>query len=545
MSLRLKTILGIALIEGALLLVLLITMMDFIRDSNYEALRKRAESTVTLFSTMTKDAVLSYDLASLEAFVSEVLRNEDLRYARIVTPDGEVFAQSGEISHFVAGRFAADTEVANVDDNVYDISGSIAEGGEVYGYVQVGLDVGAINASIAAINRWGIALASFEMVLVALFSFVLGGYLTKQLDVLRKTARKVTDGDFDVQVEVKTRDEIGEVSSAFNRMVTSLKSAQTQRDQYESELLELNQSLEERVLKRTRALQTKHVELQETYQSLKDTQAKLLQSEKLASVGVLAAGVAHEINNPIAFVMSNLESLSGYINDYEALIDNYHTLKDEPDDAARHAKLEQIEAKLDQLDYEFVKEDVEDLLKDSAQGTQRVRDIVVGLSEFAQLNQDDSWGMVDLNECIQVTLQLLQGRIPSGCKVRTSLGILSLTYGAAAQLNQALLNVIQNALQAVGEQGCVDIVTKEQSGRLIVSIRDSGTGIAAEELDKVFDPFFTTRAVGEGTGLGLAMAYGIAKDHGGEIKVKSELGKGSQFIIILPIRDETQLASAS
>lgn len=134
-------------------------------------------------------------------------------------------------------------------------------------------------------------------------------------------------------------------------------------------------------------------------------------------------------------MMSHLESLSGYINDYEALIDNYHTLKDESDDVTRHAKLEQIEAKLDQLDYEFVKEYVEDLLRGLAQGTQRVRDIMVGLSGFAQLKQNDSWGMVDLNECIQVTLQLLQGRIPFGCKVRTSLGIWSLTYITAAQLN--------------------------------------------------------------------------------------------------------------
>ncbi|WP_315983415.1 hypothetical protein [Aliamphritea spongicola] len=162
-----------ALIEGSLLIVLLVTMMNFMRDSNYEALVKRAQTTATLFATTTKDAVLSYDLASLETFTDEMLKNPDLVYARVLSAEGDVFAESGDISH-LKEPFLADTEVSLVDDDVFDVIVDIEEGGEVYGQVEIGIHIASINQAINQVYTWGMTLASVEMLLVALFSFLLG-----------------------------------------------------------------------------------------------------------------------------------------------------------------------------------------------------------------------------------------------------------------------------------------------------------------------------------------------------------------------------------
>ncbi|MDI3324949.1 ATP-binding protein [Pontibacterium granulatum] len=533
MSLRLKTILGVAFIE-AILLVLLVSMtLDYLRSTNYEGMVKRASTTATLFATTTKDAVLSYDLASLDAFVNEVMRNPDLVYARVLGPDQELFAQAGEEA-LLARPFIADTDVSTVTDGIFDTFALIVEGGEEYGQVQLGLDISSLNAKIEEAQRWSAALAAIEMGLVALFSFLLGAYLTKQLGVLQGAARDIADGKLDIELPVRGKDEIAEVALAFNTMVHNLREAGRRRDEYEAQLNQLNKSLEQRVEQRTQDLERKNLDLEQANQAIKETQAKLMHSEKMASVGVLAAGVAHEINNPIGFVLSNVRTLDEYVKIYHTLLSMYEALLDIQDPVSREAKQAELEQYAKEQDIDFVREDIEDLLKDAIDGAQRVGDIVRNLKSFSHAEQETEFKPHDLNECIRTTLKMADNQLKYHCKVMTDLGDLPDTYCSPGQINQVLLNLLVNAGQAIEGSGAIKVTSRYDGENIEIRVTDTGKGIEQEAIKKLFDPFYTTKPVGEGTGLGLSISYGIIKEHQGEILVQSKVGAGTSFTLVLP-----------
>lgn len=533
MSLRLKTILGVALIE-AILLVLLVSMtLDYLRSTNYDGMVKRASTTATLFATTTKDAILSYDLASLDAFVHEVMRNPDLVYARVLGPNQEVFAQAGD-EKLLTREFEPDDDVSTVSDGIFDTSVQITEGGAVYGYVQLGLDISTLNAKIEEAQRWSAALAAIEMALVALFSFLLGAYLTKQLDVLRGAARDISDGKLDVEIPVRGKDEIAEVAVAFNTMVQNLREVGIRRDEYESQLNRLNKTLEQRVEQRTQDLAQKNLDLEQANREIKQTQAKLMQSEKMASVGVLAAGVAHEINNPIGFVLSNVRTLEEYVKTYKTLLSMHEELLAIDDGASRRAKLAELEEYAKVQDIDFVREDIDDLVKDSIEGAERVGEIVRNLKSFSHAEQETEFKLHDLNECIRTTLKMADNQLKYHCKVITDLGDLPQTCCSPGQINQVLLNLLVNAGQAIEGSGAIKVTSSFDGENIEIRVTDTGKGIEKEALKQLFDPFYTTKPVGEGTGLGLSISYGIIKEHKGEILVQSKVGAGSSFTIVLP-----------
>jgi signal transduction histidine kinase len=540
-SIRLKTIIGIACIEALLLLLLVSMTLNYLRTTNYDALTKRASTTVTLFATTTKDAVLSYDLASLDAFVREVLKNPDLVYARVLGPDHNVVAQGGDPT-VLARPFIADHSVETTTDGVFDTAAEIREGGQVYGQVEIGLDISSMNAIFVEAERRSELIAVLEMGLVALFSFLLGSYLTKQLKVLHSAAKTISDGGLDLHVPVKGHDEIADVAGAFNTMVDNLRETSASRDRFENDLKELNRSLEQRVLRRTEELRKKNSELEQATREIKEAHAKLLHSEKMASIGVLAAGVAHEINNPIAFIMSNLQSLKQYTQSYRSVIQAYEegaTLTSLED---REAQQEKIQKLYEEYDLEFINEDLDDLLSDSIEGAKRVRDIVKGLRAFSHIDTVSTRSQCDLNECIQTTLKVVNNELKYHCEIRTELNELPLIYCCPGQINQVLLNLFLNAGQAIKDKGCVTVRSAQKDNMLTIEVEDTGTGIAAEKIEKIFDPFYTTKPVGKGTGLGLAISYGIIHEHGGELNVTSEPGKGSCFTISLPLVTDQAVA---
>ena len=539
MSFRLKTIIGTALIEAVLLLILVSMTLNYLRTTNYDALKTRASTTASLFATTTKDAVLSYDLASLDAFVQAVLENQDLVYARVVGQGDKVFAQGGS-SEFLQKKFVADSNVENAADGVFDTFADIAEGGEVYGRVEIGLDISSIQATISEAKRLSTGVAILEMGLVAFFSFLLGTYLTSQLRVLSSAAQSISDGKLDVQLHVKGKDDIAYVAKAFNSMANHLREASERRDQFELELKELNRFLENRVEQRTLQIENKNRQLEHANQELKATQAKLLHSEKMASIGVLSAGVAHEINNPLAFIMSNLHSLDVYGRNYRHMLDEYKVLSQltEPEDILKQQQ--KIAYLHEEYDVNFMNEDLEPLLQDTIEGTERVRDIVKGLKEFSHVDTSANYTLCDLNECIKSTLKMASNELKYHCDIKLELGDLPLTYCCAGQINQVLLNLLLNAGHAIEDQGTITICSKQNGDRLELSVTDTGKGITEEDKGKLFDPFFTTKAVGEGAGLGLAIAYGIAQEHQGDIYVESKVGEGSRFTLSVPLLSKKQ-----
>ena len=538
MSLRTKTILGIALIE-ALLLVLLISMtLNYLRSTNYDSLEKRALTTATLFSTTTKDAILSYDLASLESFVNEVLTNPDLSYARVLGPNGEVFAEAGDPEK-LNNAFKQDTTVEFVDDGVFDVAADIQESDVLYGRVEIGLETESITQVIAEAERRSVFIAGVEMMLVALFSFALGTYLTRQLKVLMSATKDIADGKLDTTIPVKGKDELAAVSVAFNAMIENLKEASRRRDLFEIELKELNQTLEDRVEKRTKIIIDKNSKLEQVNKEIKETQAKLLQSDKMASVGVLAAGVAHEINNPMSFVISNIKTLDDYFQDIQQLILAYnHVSASELTDF--QTQLEAIEKLKKDIGLELMIEDLPSLIADTKEGTERVKDIVKGLKDVSHVDNHDSYTLCNINDCITNTLRVANNELKYHCKVVTDLKNIPDIYCAQNQIKQVFLNLIINASHAIKEKGTIEIRSHATNEHIKVQIKDNGSGISKEQMSKVFDPFYTTKPVGEGTGLGLSISYGIIEEHKGEITVKSQVGKGTIFTILLPLNKEKQ-----
>ncbi len=535
MSLRLKTILGIASIEALLLLLLISMTLDYLRTTNYEGLSKRASTTATLFATTSKDAVLSYDLASLESFVNEVLKNPDLVYARVLGPEDQLFAQAGEKS-VLARVFQADVMVEDVSDSIFDTYAEISESGVVYGRVEIGLDINSLTATIDEAKNKSASIAALEMFMVALFSLILGTYLTRQLKSLSDAAKTISAGNLAVQIPVKGQDEIAEVAKAFNAMAANLQEVSQRRDEFEGQLKELNHSLEDRVTRRTQELVEKNGQLEKANRDIQDTQAKLLQSEKMASVGVLAAGVAHEINNPLGFVISNLTTLETYVNNYKTLVAEYQDLFKITDSAERKQQFQRINQLIEEFDLEFMNEDLGDLLKDTHEGSIRVKEIVKGLKAFSHVEQGEVMQLADINDCISSTLKVVNNELKYHCQVAVELGELPHTYCLPGQIKQVLLNLFLNAGHAIDGKGIIKVTSCLENGCIEISVQDSGCGISKDDVGKLFDPFFTTKAVGEGTGLGLAISYGIiVEEHKGDIRVSSEEGVGSCFTVVLPV----------
>ena len=268
-------------------------------------------------------------------------------------------------------------------------------------------------------------------------------------------------------------------------------------------------------------------------------QARIVQSEKLASLGLMSAGVAHEINNPLAYVANNLAVLERDIRGLTALVAAYEAAQAilesaRPDLAAQVAQL------AEEIDLPYVKEHIEQIVSSTRQGVKRVADIVQNLRGFARLDQA-AVGWVNLHDAITSSLEMIRGRLGRRhIVVEQQFGDLPLVMCASAQINQVFLNLLVNALQAIEATskggGRIEIRTRAAGDEVIVEVADDGRGIPAELLPRIFDPFFTTKAVGEGTGLGLSISHGIVSDHGGRIEVENTPGQGSRFRVILPIR---------
>jgi len=267
---------------------------------------------------------------------------------------------------------------------------------------------------------------------------------------------------------------------------------------------------------------------------LEDAQTQLLQSEKLAAIGQLAAGVAHELNNPIGFVYSNLGTLTEYVTGLIAICDAYgHLSEKQPSDCPGLAEIQRI--KQDQ-DYEYLRGDIFPLLDESREGLIRVRKIVQDLRDFSRSGNQD-WAAADLHKGIDSTLNIVANELKYKCTVVKEYADLPEVVCVISQLNQVFLNLLVNAAQAIEKQGTITISTGvADADHVWISIADTGQGIAPENLKRIFDPFFTTKPVGMGTGLGLALVFGIINRHHGQIEVVSELGKGTTFRMTLPVR---------
>ncbi len=279
--------------------------------------------------------------------------------------------------------------------------------------------------------------------------------------------------------------------------------------------------------------------------ALEDAQDQVIQAEKLASIGQMAAGVAHEINNPVAFVLSNLGSLESYVGQLLDLTDACIAVERAaiapaplPDAWVRARKLR------DETDVDFLRTDIAALIAESHDGLARVRTIVSDLKTFARGSGDEDWEMVDLHAALDSTLNIVRNEVKYKAQIETRYGDLPKVEALSLRLNQVFLNLIVNAAQSISSKGRIVITTGSNGSEAWVAIEDNGCGIPKEKVNRIFEPFFTTKPVGQGTGLGLSVSYSIVRKHGGRIEVDSEVGRGSKFTVFVPVRQIRSVKAA-
>ncbi len=322
-------------------------------------------------------------------------------------------------------------------------------------------------------------------------------------------------------------------------------------------MLEIARDITDR--KTAEIIQAAYAKVEKANRELREMQSQLVQNEKLASIGQLAAGVAHEMNTPVGFVACNFETLEGYMKKIRRLLEAYDGLVQHVEAAGDSAPLPAVQG-IQQLKTEirldFILKDLDSLFDDSREGLERVTDIIRNLRDFARADRTSEFTPYDINEGIKATLTVARNEIKYDADVTTEFGDLPQVCCNPGQINQVFLNLLINAAQAIRSQqrqtkGSIRVRTYQEGTDVVCEVEDDGPGIPAANLRKIFDPFFTTKPPGKGTGLGLSVSYDIiVNKHKGQIPVESEENRGAKFTVRLPVtaaphpsRTEEQVAT--
>ncbi len=267
-----------------------------------------------------------------------------------------------------------------------------------------------------------------------------------------------------------------------------------------------------------------------TITQLKEAQSQLVSSEKMASLGVLTAGIAHEINNPVNFIYTGINSLKKDYNDLAAVFKKVDQLMPGADNVLL---IDEINTLKVQYGFDEILEIIPQTIEDIKTGAERSAEIIRGLRNFSRIDKD-AMTLADIHEGIDSALLLLKNKFKLHIRIEKNYGSIPLIECYPGKLNQAFLNLLSNAIDAIENEGVIKIATCKEGDRIKVSVADTGNGIPPEIIDKIFDPFFTTKSVGKGVGLGLSITFGIVQEHGGKVEVKSELNQGTEFTVYLP-----------
>ena len=391
--------------------------------------------------------------------------------------------------------------------------------------VGVGIDAEDIFKPIENMKWWLIAVTLLTACLVSVFTYAIAQGITVPLNNLIRTARTIAQGNLRERVRIRTSDEVGILGSTFNDMARSL-------SEREQQLQVLNKNLEQMVGVRTRELEESHDALKKAYLELQSTQDQLVQSEKMASLGQLVAGIAHEIKNPLNFIYGNTGFLADYSRKLQSLVEAFDSLPSlSTEDKAR------LDGMKERANYDFIREDLATLIDNFTEGAERINTIVSDLRTFSRMDAD-ALTDIDLHASLDMSLNLLRNQYKNRIEVHRNYGTIPPIQGYSGKLGQVFMNLLLNAFQAIEGNGEVWIRTRSANGTVEIEIEDSGSGIQKESLKRIFEPFFTTKPVGHGTGLGLSISYGIIEQHQGQIHVNSTAEKGSVFTVQLPVVQE-------
>lgn len=357
------------------------------------------------------------------------------------------------------------------------------------------------------------------------------------------TAAPLRDDQGRITGAIETLVDVTERKQAEAALLSAHANLETLVERRTAQLAQAKEALEEDMLRREASeaeLRRRNSELTEVNARLQEAQEQLVQSEKMASLGQLAAGVAHEINNPIGYVQSNLSALERYLQDINTVISVMDTAVSQL--PPQHPAIQAVARIKQERDFDFLREDLPTLMHQSREGIDRVRKIVADLKDFSRLDSSQDWQWANLHQGLDSTLNIVNNEIKYRAEVVREYGQMPEVECLPSQLNQVFLNLLVNAAHAIpeGEMGRITLRSGHDEGtnggRVWIEVSDTGCGISQENMNRIFDPFFTTKPVGKGTGLGLSLSYGIVQKHHGQIHVTSEPGKGTTFRLVLPVR---------
>lgn len=347
-----------------------------------------------------------------------------------------------------------------------------------------------------------------------IFSLIASYYMTKMvtrpLEEMIKGTKELAEGHLTHRLKKTNYLEINELIKTYNQMAENLQT--------------LYDNLEQKVQERT-------VELETANNEIKSAQAMMVHSEKMRSLGQLVAGITHEINNPINFIYGNMSHLKNYSESLVGLIELYENFEVDLSDEGK----KQISKLKEQIELDFLKEDLPALIKSCQDGTERTKNIILDLKNFSRVDEMII-NNVDLEKEIDTTLNILHNKIKNRIDVVKDYedGLPNIE-GYGGQLNQVFMNILDNACYAIKDSGKIFIRLKKSENNVIIEFEDTGDGMNKEQVKKIFEPFYTTKPVGQGSGLGMSISYKVIKNHNGDIKVESKEGKGSMFVIKLPL----------
>lgn len=537
---RLAYVLTRNLLIAALLLGACLSLIKLGVD--YQSVREQEATRVrrTLMAHQSAAALAAYNLDPISArqIVSGLMQDETIVTARVRSDQGELA---------VDARADAPTAAAAQATGWWPDYKTYTQ--NLYAPTQTGQPVGQLTLIVdnrEPLHRF-LTRAALEFLTALFYALALAGLLlavvhltvTRHLNRLMQGLNRIDphrpdQGGFNFE-GAPPRGELGQLVQRIQALLAAITEHIDRRESAERQLQQSNQNLELTVTERTQLLERANQELLATLGRLHNAQARLLESEKLASVGQLAAGVAHEINNPLAFVSSNMSALRTYFQDLMHLVACYENLEPElPSESARQqlAKLKQA------MDLDFLKSDLTALMQECGEGLERVRNIIAELRRFSS-NLDEgckvaSWSSASLDELFAEALA--QQALPDTIWVEQAASGAPAVECQPSAILQMFEQLIRNAVQAMQGKGLLSYAARADGEGVSLTLADSGCGIAEENLRRVFDPFFTTRPVGEGRGLGLSSVYNTVQRHGGRIEVDSQPGQGARFSIWLPCR---------
>ena len=593
MNFRTKTVIGIALIESILLVILVFSALNFLHDSNEEQLLQRATVTSRLFGNAVKDAVLSTDLATLESFVAEIISNPDIVYTRIRNNE-VILAQGGNLLALNQPH-VPDISLSDVTDGIYDIHTEIVVEGIVYGHIEMGLSTSAIENMLAEARQWIGGIASLEIILVGLFSFALGTYLTRQLAYLKEASNIITLSGPGHQIPISGNDEVTAVAHAFNKMSSKLNRVMGEHASIANELTQLIDTANAPIfgIDAQGNINEWNQQLEKTT-SFKKTEiiglhlvADVITSSHKASIGLILANALKgdetanyelalytKAGDRIDILLSSStrrdasDNIVGVVcvgQDITELNNIRHERKCERQIAAAQiiqaSKLATLGEMATSVAHELNQplnvirmassnsrrridtgnldpQYLIDTLNRIEEQTTRAAAIIDHMRMFGR-EAKESAVLVDPCKIVMKTLDLIGEQLRlSGIEVVTVLDKkCSPILGHPIQMEQVVLNLLTNARDAITQRNGKSKITirvfEDDKGINIIT-EDTGGGIAENALSRIFEPFFTTKTIGKGTGLGLSVSYGIITEINGTI-VAENIEDGARFIINIPV----------